>query len=404
MVSGWVGGWVVGGWVSGWVGGWVGKVWSFLSPLARVFEAQLSSLRQHVVPRTVPTRRAAPDDRDRAPRLPRALRAADGALNKSSEGGLLLRSTSAMPLQQFEGFKREATIVSAELDDEAAVIISCPREGGGGPVQSRRRAPDDKYSPHSQTRLLARPAVLWCLSSPACHPDTEGGAHSSTWAIIWPREGGGGGVGAAASSRWQILASQSKMAARAPGRALAYLSSPACHPDTEGGAHSSTWAIIWPREGGGGGVGAAASSRWQILASQSKMAARAPVRALAYLSSPACHPDTEGGAHSSTWAIIWPREGGGGGVGAAASSQWQMLASQSKMAARAPGRALACLSSPACHPDTEGGAHSSTWAIIWPREGGGGGVGAAASSPVANARLTVQDGGSRPRPCSGVPL
>ena len=39
-----------------------------------------------------------------------------------------------MPLQQLEGFKREATIVSAELDDEAAVIISCPREGGGGPV------------------------------------------------------------------------------------------------------------------------------------------------------------------------------------------------------------------------------------------------------------------------------
>ena len=35
----------------------VGKVWSFLSPLARVFEAQLSSLPQHVVPRTVPTRR-----------------------------------------------------------------------------------------------------------------------------------------------------------------------------------------------------------------------------------------------------------------------------------------------------------------------------------------------------------
>ena len=48
--------------MGGWVGGdcvcvWVGKVWSFLSPLARVFEAQLSSLPQHVVPRTVPTRR-----------------------------------------------------------------------------------------------------------------------------------------------------------------------------------------------------------------------------------------------------------------------------------------------------------------------------------------------------------
>ena len=60
--------------------------------------------------------------------MPRA--AFYGALNKSSEGGLLLRSTSATPLQQLEGFKREATIVSAELDDEAAVIICCPREGG----------------------------------------------------------------------------------------------------------------------------------------------------------------------------------------------------------------------------------------------------------------------------------
>ena len=37
-------------------------------------------------------------------------------------------------------------------------------------------------------------------------------------------------------------------------------------------------------------------------------------------------------------------------------------------------------------------------------EGGGGGVGAAASCPVANARLTVQDGGSRPRPCTSMPL
>ena len=108
------------------------------------------------------------------------------------------------------------------------------------------------------------------------------------------------------------------------------------------GALFDLGAIIWPREGGGGGVGAAASSRWQMLASQSKMAARAPGRALACLSSPACHPDTEGGAHSSTWAIIWPREGGGGGVGAAASSRWQILASQSKMAARVPGRALVC--------------------------------------------------------------
>ena len=154
------------------------------------------------------------------------------------------------------------------------------------------------------------------------------------------REGGGGGVGAAASSRLQLLASQSKMAARAPGRAPACLSSPACHPDTEGGAHSSTWAIIWPREGGGGGVGAAASSRLQILASRSKMAAHTPNHALVRRLGRLCRRDVEAGAHSSTWAIIWPREGGGGGVGAAASSRWQMLASQSKMAARAPGRAL----------------------------------------------------------------
>merc|ERR1711938_5923 len=86
----------------------------------------------------------------------------------------------------------------------------------------------------------------------------------------------GGGELPVANTRLTV----SKMAARVPGRALACLSSPACHPDTEGGAHSSTWAIIWPREGGGGGVGAAASSRWQILASQSKIAARAPGRAL----------------------------------------------------------------------------------------------------------------------------
>ena len=111
------------------------------------------------------------------------------------------------------------------------------------------------------------------------------------------------------------------------------------------------------------------------------------------------------GAHSSTWAIICPREGGGGGVGAAASSRWQMLASQSKMAARAPGRALACLSNPACHPDTEGRARTLRLGLYYLASGGrrrrcrGGG-----ELPVANARLTVQDGGSRPRPCSGVPL
>ena len=63
--------------------------------------------------------------------------AAYGALNKSSEGGLLLRSTSCDAALAARGVQtREATIVSAELDDEAAVII-CPREGGGGPVQSR---------------------------------------------------------------------------------------------------------------------------------------------------------------------------------------------------------------------------------------------------------------------------
>ena len=82
------------------------------------------------------------------------------------------------------------------------------------------------------------------------------------------------------------------------------------------------------------------ASRLQILASQSKMAARAPIRAPACHSSPACRPDTEGGAHSSTWAIICHREGGGGGVGAAASSRLQILASQSKMAAHTPNHAL----------------------------------------------------------------
>jgi len=73
------------------------------------------------------------DLRSRAPR----------ALNKSSEREIFsntfvchpradwLRSTSATPV---EGFKRKATIVSAELDDEAAVIISSCRA-------SRRHAP-----------------------------------------------------------------------------------------------------------------------------------------------------------------------------------------------------------------------------------------------------------------------
>ena len=104
--------------------GGLGWVWSFLSPLrARlrgtalvVATACRSSHRAHAT---------APADRDRAPRrLPRALRAAYGALNKSSEGGLLLRSTSATPLQQLEGFKREATIVSAEIDDERRPLLS----------------------------------------------------------------------------------------------------------------------------------------------------------------------------------------------------------------------------------------------------------------------------------------
>ena len=158
-----------GGWVVGGVGGWVG--WGgfgrFSLPFARVFEAQLSSLPQHVVPRTVPTRRhqlteiALPD----GCRVPYG-----GGLRRAQQVSSHPRADccyarrSATPLQQLEGFKRETTIVSAELDDEAAVIISCPREGGGGPVQSRRRAPDDKYSPHSQTRLLTRPAVLWCVA------------------------------------------------------------------------------------------------------------------------------------------------------------------------------------------------------------------------------------------------
>ena len=58
---------------------------------------------------------------------------------------------------------------------------------------------------------------------------------------------------------------------------------PAQHLAARARRSRATAAIICHREGGGGGVGAAASSRLQILASQSKMAARAPIRA------PACH-------------------------------------------------------------------------------------------------------------------
>ena len=78
-------------------------------------------------------------------------------------------------------------------------------------IYGRRQAPGCK-----RTRLTVQDGgrapvrAPVCLSSPACHPDTEGGTHSSTGAIICHREGGGGGVGAAASSRLQILASQSK--------------------------------------------------------------------------------------------------------------------------------------------------------------------------------------------------
>ena len=150
----------------GWVGGWVVCRFSLRSRAS----SRHSSRRCHsmiVVPRTVPTRRhqlteiALPD----GCRVPYG-----GGLRRAQQVSSHPRADccyarrSATPLQQLEGFKREATIVSAELDDEAAVIISCPREGGGGPVQSRRRAPDDKYSPHSQTRLLTRPAVLWCVA------------------------------------------------------------------------------------------------------------------------------------------------------------------------------------------------------------------------------------------------
>ena len=56
--------------------------------------------------------------------LPDGCRVPHGALNKSSKGGQLLRSTSATPLpHQLEWFKREATLVSAELDDEEAVTL-----------------------------------------------------------------------------------------------------------------------------------------------------------------------------------------------------------------------------------------------------------------------------------------
>ena len=211
----WVGGWwVVGGCrVSGWVGGWVGWggfLWSFLSPLrARLlFEAQLSSLPPHVVPRTVPTRRHQLTEIA----LPDGCRVLYGRLTARSTSPPRADCCYARRVRRRSSSSRGSNArrpSSTELDDEAAVIICCPREGGGGGVESAARS-DDKYSPHSQTRLLTRPAVLWCIAWVASATEmSRAGAHSSTWAIICPREGGGGGVGAAASSRLQILASHS---------------------------------------------------------------------------------------------------------------------------------------------------------------------------------------------------
>ena len=99
------------------------------------------------------------------------------------------------------------------------------------------------------------------------------------------------------------------------------------------------------------------------------------------------------------------REGGGGGVGAAASSRWQMLASQSKMAARAPGRALVCLSSPAPSTQIPRAGRTLRLGLLFATgraaaavcRGGG-------ELPVANTRLTVQDGGSHAQPCSGASI
>ena len=75
----------------------------------------------------------------------------------------------------------------------------------------------------------------------------------------------------------------------------------------------ATWPSSgsWPREGGGGGVGAAASSRWQILASQSKMAARVPGRRRRRRRSGGGGKGGRGGRHRR-----WRRHRGGGGRGA----------------------------------------------------------------------------------------
>ena len=156
--------------VSGWVGGWVG--WGgfgrFSLPFARVFEAQLSSLPQHVVPRTVPTRRhqlteiALPDG-CRVPYGGGLRRAQQVSSHPRADTAVTLDECDAAPAARGVQTRGDHRLRRARRRGGRYYLLSSGG-GGGGPVQSRRRAPDDKCSPHSQTRLLTRPAVLWCVA------------------------------------------------------------------------------------------------------------------------------------------------------------------------------------------------------------------------------------------------
>ena len=207
----------------------------------------------------------------------------------------------------------------------------------------------------SQSKMAARASVRApaCLFSRACHPDTEGGAHSSTWALICHREGGGGGVGAAASSRLQRLASQSKMAARAPRPCTSVPLQSRLPPRYRGRGALFGLSCYLPPGGRpwrcrGGGELPVANTR---LPFQDGGSRSAPLRAPACLSSPACHPDTEGGAHSSAWAVICHREGSGRRCrGGGALPRLQILASQSNTIAHTPSRALVCHLGHVCCP------------------------------------------------------
>ena len=151
--------------VSGWVGGWVdwGGFGRFSLPFARVFEAQLSSLPQHVVPRTVPTRRhqlteiALPD----GCRVPYG-----GGLRRAQQ---VIRGRTAVTLDECD-----AAPAARGVQTRGDHRLRRARRRGGryyllSPGERRRRcrvggALPTTYSPHSQTRLLTRPAVLWCVA------------------------------------------------------------------------------------------------------------------------------------------------------------------------------------------------------------------------------------------------